>query len=228
MNIKKPPLFEKWPKKLGHDFRSPNLYFWLAFLLLNAIYFLPFYLFNHSDRRFFPLPGVDLHAIYDLFISREHFDLLRVNAEITLALAFWANLAGRWRSKERAWFWRIFYIFYVVALVYETYAGVLVGLYQMQPNFYNDYSFILRGIPFLLESLDFPGWYYPAFGLGLISLVSLLWKSTRALLVDFPVTKLGRGTRGVLAGIAVLVLAYGWTYRSDLSNPQMIVTSLSA
>jgi hypothetical protein len=69
MKIQKSPQLKNQLLKSNRNFRSPNLCFWLAFILLNGTFFLPFYLFNRSDGRFFLLPGVDLYSIYDLFKS---------------------------------------------------------------------------------------------------------------------------------------------------------------
>jgi hypothetical protein len=215
-------------KKRLSFLRSPNLLFWLVFVLLNSLLLLPNFLFNRTDYHFLPLPSMDLGSWQEVFIIREHIDLLRLNAELCLVLAAWVVLGHNWGQKGRTWFWRIFFSLYLIALIYKFYAAALTGLYQMQPNFYNDYSFLAGGLPFFFSAMSLPWWVYPVTGLSLLALIGILWWGTRKLLVNLPLANLGNLSRIFWIGLGILVLVYGWRFRSEWSDPRRVVNSLSA
>ena len=159
------------------------LFFGAALILLNTLLFLP--------------------AM--LFLQPEYF--FSFNLEVSFALVLWAIFASRWQKKGLIWFWRGFLFLLYFALIYKSYASVLLGIYQMQPNFYNDVSFIGDGLPFLLGSLDVPKWYYVAFVLAVLSLFTFLWHFTKALLVK-RATKIGRSAQILAVSFGVVLLLY--------------------
>jgi hypothetical protein len=97
-------------------FGSPAFVAWTLFLALNVIINLPFFLFNREDWHLIPLPGIDLHSWQELIFTREHIDLLRLNAELSLAMAVWALFWAKWNRKGRVWFWRSFLFFFLYLL----------------------------------------------------------------------------------------------------------------
>jgi phosphoglycerol transferase MdoB-like AlkP superfamily enzyme len=213
---------------LRYPNQHPDLWVWFSFVLLNSVLLLPYYLFNRSDSRILPLPGIDLFSWGGLFVSRGHVDLLRINLEVTLALALWLNLAGSWGIKARKRYWRIFLVLYSLALFYKSYTGVLTGLYQMEPNFFNDVAFIGSGMPFFLNAMELSNWVFLAGISGIIILFGSLYSGTRALFVRLPVEKTGRGTRVLLAGISLLTLVYAGVYHPVLSDSKSVINSLAA
>ena len=72
------------------------------------------------------------------------------------------------------WFSAGFGLFYIVALVYKTYASALLGIYKMEANFFNDYSFVLGGMSFFLDALNLSLWVYLAGGTAIIALIGFL------------------------------------------------------
>lgn len=207
---------------------DPALWFWIAFVGLNALLTLPYFLFTRTDFRWLPFPGLDMGAWQQLFLAREHPSLLPLNAETSLALAAWVWLAPRWKRSGRAWFWRIFFGCYTLGLVYATYAAVLTGLYHLQPNFYNDYRFLSGGLPFFFDAMPRPVWAFPAVGLGVPALAALIGWGAKKILVEGDPSRLGRLTRTLVGGLALLVLGFGWHYRQAWSDPGMAVYSLGA
>ena len=121
-----------------------------------------------------------------------------------------------------------FFGLYLFALIYKIYAAALTGLYQMQPNFYNDYSFLAGGLPFFLSAMNLPWWVYTVTGLSLFALIGILWWGTRKLLVDFPLANLSNLSRSFLIGLGILILVYGLRFRSELSDSQMVINITSA
>ncbi|MBT7783621.1 MAG: hypothetical protein HN741_11955, partial [Anaerolineae bacterium] len=109
-------------------FTRADIYFWLLFILLNGFLFLPDLLFTAPKTRY------------------------SLNIEILIAFIIWIIFSTRCGEKARRLFWGIFLAFIYIALIYKSYASILIGFYQMEPNFYNDLPFIANGLPFLLDS----------------------------------------------------------------------------
>lgn len=213
-------VYKKWNLPFRRLISRRGLWVLLSYILLNVILLIPFYIFNRSDSRFFPIPGIDL------ILSGENINLLKVNLEVTVALAFWANCAVLWNTTGKVWFWRIFTVFYSLALSYKVYAGVMVGIYKMQPNFSSDSSFIANGLPFMVSALSLPWWFFLFFVVVLVIVFIILVRWTRWILVSLSENKLEVVARGFLTGVALLALIYGWTGPSRLSDPGSLVNSL--
>jgi hypothetical protein len=158
-------------------------FFWVALISLNALLFLPAMLF------------LDLGNLFS------------VNLEVSFALLLWVIFSTRWQKNGLNQFWHAFLFLLYFALIYKSYASVLLGVYQMQPNFYNDASFIANGLPFLLSALDLPTWYYLAFIVAILSLFAFLWHFTKALLVK-RAAKIGRVTQMLAVSLGTVLLLY--------------------
>ncbi|MBT3314468.1 MAG: hypothetical protein HN390_07620 [Anaerolineae bacterium] len=188
------------PVEKHHPFKRPiisraDIFFWAALILLNALLFLP--------------------AM--LFLQPEHF--FSFNLEVSFALILWAIFASRWQKNGLRWFWRVFLFLFYFAIIYKSYASILIGVYQMQPNFYNDASFIANGLPFLLSALDLPKWVYLGFVVTVLSLFVFLWHFTKALLIK-RATQIGRITQMLALSLgAVLLIHSGISLGVDAEMP---------
>ncbi len=207
--------------------RHPKIWFWGAAILLNALLFLPFYLTQPADRSLLPLPGT-LHTWRELLVSREQADLARLYAEWVLLLTLWVFWPRLAKGRGRRWLAAVISACFAVALVYQIYAAVMLNLYHYTPNFYNDYPFIVGGLQFLLDSLNFPWTVYAlavAMFLAVVTVIALL---LRVVLHWVPVEALGRSTRGVLLALSLAVVGYAVVYGVNLADPYMEVNSLTA
>jgi phosphoglycerol transferase MdoB-like AlkP superfamily enzyme len=178
---------------------------WAAYFLFNAILLLPLFIFKVSD-------AVKVH----------------LNLEVAVLFALWALFGGQWRKRVLRWFAAGFGLFYVVALVYWSYAGAMLGIYQREANFYNDYSFVLGGISFLLEALDLSLWVYLAGGMAIIVLIGLIFWGARTTFEGGQVPELGRATRlGLIALVLIAILVSGLSPKinADLRMPVSSVTA---
>ena len=74
----------------------PNLYFWLIFIILNGLLFLPSYLFNQHSSTFIPIPAITetdpARALRQLLVWRNNLDIFRLSAELTILMAVWVLL----------------------------------------------------------------------------------------------------------------------------------------
>ena len=204
--------------------RHPNLWFWGTAFVLNAILLLPFYMLQPATWGLLPHGDLSLH---DLLVRREHGDILRLNAEWTLALAlraFWPQLRGR----EPRWTRGLIASYFVIAVTYQVYAGAMIGLYHSAPNFYNDYPFIVGGIRFVLESLNVPVGYYVLGTAAMVTAAAFIGMLLRVLLWTVAATRLTKATRMVLLALAIAVVGEGIFYKEGLADPYMVVNSITA
>jgi hypothetical protein len=153
---------------------------------------------------------------------------VQLNLEVALLFALWAIFGGRWGKRGRRWFATGFGFFYLTALVYQSYAEALLGLHQKEANFFDDYSYFLGGIKFVLEALNLSLWIYLAGAAAIIVLVGLTFWGARTIFEFIPVPGLGRATRfGLIAlgSLAILVVGIYPGRTSGLPSP---VSSLTA
>ena len=121
---------KKFDKKSAFIFHART---WVAYVLFNVGLFLPVFIFKVSDAV-----------------------KVQLNVEVAVLFGLWVIFGGRCGKRVLRWFAAGFGLFYVVALVYKSYAGALLGLYLRDANFFNDYSFVLGGMSFLLDALNLP------------------------------------------------------------------------
>jgi hypothetical protein len=156
---------------------------WAAYVLFNVGLFLPVLIFKVSD------------AIK-----------VQINLEVAVLFALWAIFGGQCRKRVLRWFATGFGLFYAVALVYKSYAEALSGLYQRDANFFNDYSFVLGGMAFLLDALNLPLWVYLVGGTAIIVLIGLIFWGARATFESVPIHVLGRATRFGLTALGLITI----------------------
>ncbi len=207
--FKRPEIFEfengetikKFDKKPAFIFRART---WVAYVLFNVGLFLPVFIFKVSDTV-----------------------KVQLNVEMAVLFGLWALFGGRWGKRVLRWFAAGFGLFYVVALVYKSYAGALLGLYLRDANFFNDYSFVLGGMSFLLDALNLSIWVYLAGVTGLIFLIGLIFWGSRITFEGILVHTLGGATRNgliVLGLIALFVSVLFPKRTADLLLPLNSVT----
>jgi hypothetical protein len=205
----------------------PNLTFWLSFVLLNGLLFLPFYLFNRETSSFLPIPdAAGQSAARQLFLWRDNLDIFRLSLEVTLLAALWVNVLWLWRRRWRQLYRALFTVVYVVALSYAIYESIFLSLYQIDPNFFAQYRMAVDGVQYVVENLHWPWTLYAGGALLLLLLIAVVLRLTHGLIGGSPPERLSRWTRlgmGALAAWAVLAAV---AFHLPLANPESAVSSL--
>ena len=160
-----------------------DLWFWALLILGNLLLFIPRWIF--LEPRAFSL-----------------------NLEFSLAVILLVGIGWNWKRGVRGIYWGFFLLFFYVAIIYKGYAGVLQGVYQLEPNFTNDIPFITSGLPFLLGSLNVPYGYYVAFVVGVVLLFGFIGYVTYTLFVH-RVETVGRITSMLMISLGMVFLLYG-------------------
>ncbi len=184
---------------------TARTHIWVAYVLFNAGLLLPVLIFKVSDAV-----------------------KVQLNLEVAVLFALWAIFGGQCGKWGSRWYAAGFGLFYVVALVYKSYAAALLGLYQREANFFNDYSFILGGMSFLLDALNLSLWVYLAGVTAIIVLIGLIFWGARTTFKGILIPALGRATRlGIIALGSISILVGGLFPRitADLQMPLSSVTA---
>ena len=207
--------------------RLPNLRFWLGFLSLNTLLFLPMYWLNLATMTFFPAPSIFADGwsmgIARLLLWRENLDLFRLNVEFTLLLALWMN-ARCWQTRFFRW---LIVGIYGLALVYYLYEAIVRSIYHADPVFYSQYYLALDGLPFLAQHVQASFWLYGMAGLGLVAVGIGLVTWVNWLLNRASDPKLVRLTRVGLGLLALLLLWSLVRYQIYTADVEMVESSLS-
>ncbi len=129
--------------------------FWLMFFLLNALLFLPWYLFSLGKSDFFPYKGFFSELLFDklkfIFI-RYNFDIFRVSTDLVLLFVlhyFVSSIA----LKRGVKYFGI--ILFVLLLIYQIYSAFFQSIYQTPAIFYNDFPMLENGFRILSTSFSF-------------------------------------------------------------------------
>ncbi len=200
--------------------RHPNVWLWVIFFGLNAVLFLPAYLFNRADTTFFPPLAV-------LFRPRENADIFRLSAEWTLIAALWVNIGWLRQSWRRKFFGGVFGALYFLILLYHIYENAISTYYHTRPNFYDDWLFVRSGLGFLLDGLRMPWWYFAIGGLAGVGVVWALAKTVR-LFFSLPGAKISRWSALGLFGMVWLVALLGVRQSWQMATPDAAASSFSA
>jgi hypothetical protein len=153
---------------------------------------------------------------------------VQLNLEVAVLFSLWAIFGGRWGKRGLRWFATGFGLFYVVALVYKSYASALLGLYQKEANFFNDFSFVLGGMSFLLDALNLSLWVYLAGGTAIIVLIGLIFWGARTSFGGIPIPALGRTTRFGLIALGLIAILVGALFPKQTADLRMPVSSVTA
>ncbi|UCF29575.1 MAG: sulfatase-like hydrolase/transferase [Chloroflexota bacterium] len=177
----------------------------VAYVLFNVGLLLPVFIFNVSDAV-----------------------IVQLNLEVAVLFSLWAIFAGRLGKRGLRLFAAGFGLFYVVALVYKSYASALLGLYQMEANFFNDYSFVLGEMSFFLDALNLSWWVYLAGGTAIIVLVGLIFWGARITIEGVSISVLGRPTRFGLIALGLIAILVGSLFPKQTADLRMPVSSVTA
>jgi hypothetical protein len=153
---------------------------------------------------------------------------VQLNVEVALLFALWAIWDGRWGERGLRRFAAGFSMFYVFALVYKSYAGALLGLFQRQANFLNDYSLIIGEMSFLLDALDLSPWVYLAGGTAIIVLIGLIFWGARKTFETGPIPASGKATRFVIITLGSIAILVGGLFPRLTADLQLPLSSVSA
>jgi phosphoglycerol transferase MdoB-like AlkP superfamily enzyme len=176
-----------------------------AYVLFNAALFLPVFIFKVSDAV-----------------------KVQLNLEVAVLFALWAIFGGWVGKRVLQWFAAGFGLFFVVALVYKSYAGALFGLYQRDANFFNDYSFVFGEMLFLLDALNLPLWFYLVGVTVIIVLIGVIFWGARTIFEGVPISDLGRATRLGLIALGLIAILVGSLFPNITADLQMPVSSVTA
>ncbi|UCD43036.1 MAG: hypothetical protein JSV69_05390, partial [Chloroflexota bacterium] len=177
----------------------------VAYVLFNVGLLLPVFIFNVSDAV-----------------------IVQLNLEVAVLFSLWAIFAGRLGKRGLRLFAAGFGLFFVVALVYKSYASALLGLYQMEANFFNDYSFVLGEMSFFLDALNLSWWVYLAGGTAIIVLVGLIFWGARITIEGVSISVLGRSTRFGLIALGLIAILVGSLFPKQTADLRMPVSSVTA
>ncbi len=210
----------------------PNLAFWLNFLTLNWLLFLPLYLFNRETSGFWPGPAQAGQSVsawaQHLLLWRNNLDIFRLSLEVTVLAALWANLPQLWRPRAQRVLRALMAVIYVAAFSYAVYESISLSLYQIDPVFYAQYRLATDGVPFVVEQLNWPWLVYAAGLFAVVLFVLAVLSRVRALIGGIPPEQLSRRTRLVVAGLALWAVLAPLAYGAPVASPKGAVSSLTA
>ena len=206
----------------------PNLTFWLSFVLLNGLLFLPLYLFNRETSSFLPIPdAAGQAAARQLFLGRDNLDIFRLSLELTLLAALWVNVRWLWRGRRPRLYRALFTVVYVLALSYAIYESIFYSLYQIDPVFYAQYRMAVDGVQYVVENLHWPWTIYAGGASLLLLLIGVVLRLAHALIGGSPPERLSRWTRLGMGVLALWVLVASFAFRLPLATPEAAVSSLA-
>lgn len=204
----------------------PNLFFWISFVTLNGLLFLPIYMLNQETNTFLPSPAEFAAGVWpglsQLMIWRDNLDPFRLSLELTLVAALWVNVPWLRRRPLRT----LVVVLYLLALAYYIYEALMVTIYLADPVFYSQFYLARDGLPFLASALQTPLW---AYGIALVVfavVVAVLVALVNGMLASGSAPRLHPGTRVTVALLALLCLVAGSVYQFYTARPEMVVSSL--
>jgi len=200
--------------------RKPGLWLWILFFVLNAILFLPAYLFHRADSTFFP-------PVAAVFHPRENADIFRISVEWAIVAAAWVNIGWLRQSWRRKALPVVFSALYFLILLYHIYENAISTYYHTRPNFYDDWLFVRSGIGFLLDGLQVPVWY---FVIGAMVAAGGIWALARLVRLFFtiPVENAGNGSKAVGIALAGIIVILSFRTGGTLADPAQEASSFIA
>jgi len=138
-------------KRLNQFSVNPTA-FWIGFIFLNILIFLPGFLVNYKISTLFPIPELQTtRGWYDtflFFIRRRNQDFFRLSGDVLLIVTV-LKILGKERWKKWA-FWGCF-SFYVLILIYQVYESISMKIYGEKPLIYSDAILIWDAIYILAD-----------------------------------------------------------------------------
>lgn len=204
---------------------SPEVSFWISFLALHVLLFLPVVLMDREDGAILPsfrFAGLSLEQIWTHFaVRRREPDLLRFNSEIVLFVTLWAAIRPLRYVAVRIFF----VITYLLVFFYYLYEGASLTFFSVEPVFYAQLRMATEGFSFFLQNARVT----TAFVAGTLVLIAggaaLV---ARIALYVLPDCGPGLATRIALVLLALLIAVQA-AFRSDLlARPEMVFSSITA
>lgn len=208
----------------------PNLYFWVAFTILNGLLFLPSYLYNLDESTFLPLEvnaAQPDQVARQLLIWRNNLDIFRLNAEISILIALWLLLPWERTRFQRRLFQAIVAITYSFALAYAIYESLVLYLYQEEAVFYAHIILLVDGLDFLIKHLPFQIGLLPVAALAVTMSIAALLLLLRTAMDGIISRRLSRWTKAVMAAFALFSLLALLRFGDGLASPKSVVSSLA-
>ncbi len=200
-----------------------DLKFWLGFLGLNLLLFLPLYLLNIQHSTFFPRlemfsEGI-LTTLKKLF-SRENYDVFRLNLELTLLVGL--GMAGF--GKRRGFRWLLTGVF-VALLLYYVYDSTIWYIYAMPPVLYNDHLLIQEGARLAMDVFSWSNaWQYL---LPVLLLIGISYGAHRLMgwIVQVEWPRLHPASRMVFLGLCLVMGLGVFWYNKRMALPSAALSS---
>jgi phosphoglycerol transferase MdoB-like AlkP superfamily enzyme len=209
---------------------NPELRFWIGFVLLNILLFLPAYLLNRFDTAFLPQltrgQSETHRSLSSLFVWRNNLDVFRLYAEWVLLAALWVFF-GRIRQGKIGRIYRaVALTFYLLALSYAIYEAVVRSMYQLDPILYSQLVLVLDNLAFVADSLPISLGTILLIGMGIVAalyaVVRVVWHTLSTDVVQF-----GRVTQLLMALLVGWVIVSMLMLGTQLASPKMTVNSLT-
>ena len=208
----------------------PNLFFWLCFLSLNALLFLPSYILNRESSTFLPLsPGLEQDPAVltrQLLVWRNNLDLFRLNAEFTLLIAIWIFLPLSRTRRVRRFFLALLTFSYILTFTYALYESLTIYFYQVDAVFYAHIQLLIDGLNFLVEHLQLSPLLLVAGGLAFLAWSASLILFIRVFVERSSEDNLSIWSRVLLGMFLLLILSAVLQNRSMLASPKSVISSL--
>ncbi|MBV7337019.1 hypothetical protein KFU94_54080 [Chloroflexi bacterium TSY] len=202
----------------------PNVVFWLCFLSLNFLLFVPLYLLDQESSTFLPVSWDDSWSVvtHKLIFWRNNFDLFRVNIEFVLLITLWI-LLGRIRHRAIQ---ILFTVVYFLAFYYYIYESVSLSIFLVDPIFYNQYFMAVDGLRFLANHVSLLVAIYLLAICGFIVLHLIILILIRIMMGRKLAEQLNIWTRLALIAIGFGLLVLLVRYQVTLANPLMAASSV--
>ncbi|MEL6639243.1 MAG: sulfatase-like hydrolase/transferase [Bacteroidota bacterium] len=191
-----------------------EIQFWITFLGINFLLFVPAYLAKRGQSDFFPWliwkadswVGVGKALLY----NRENFDIFRLSSEFSLILLSLILFAGPPYRRAAT---RFSLGFYLLLLLYQIYHQSFSAFYQTPPFFYNDWGLIRVGWQILWNDWQ---WFYLLVLLLALLLLLALARALRFLLQRYDHRAFSPVSYTIFVFILLesLVFAFRWGYRA--------------
>ncbi len=149
-------MFKNW------GLSKKELKFWLIWLILNCILFLPIYVFSFSFTDPIPFKGLFLDGWYEKFryyYTRANYDVFRLSFDYIIIFALYYFI----RKKVSAYYFKIVTVILVVILLaFQFYDAFFRIIYRIPPSFFNDLEILINGFNVVTD------------GFSIVTLLSIL------------------------------------------------------
>lgn len=202
--------------------------FWLSFLLLNLLLFLPAYYVNRADNSLLPpLAGDWREAARQLLAWRHNLDPFRLNAEFTALIGMWVFLPRLRATRGRSLFLALISGVYMLVLLYAIYENLSLSFYREDPVFYVQARLIVDGLPFLLRHLALSPASLALAGAAVALAIVVISGLLHLLTEEQSTASLGAFSRAALLALLFLILASFLFNGRALAGPKSVVSCLT-